>query len=441
MSEPRIIHPPQRRTAWSDEAPASDAADTPGDVATPRWVRVVQALIALAVLAGAALAVYSMMSSQPTAGRGGDAATRESRPVLAEVVRVERAPAAAVVEAYGEVMPAERVEVAPRVSGEVVEVSPKLEAGGRVAKGEVLAQLDRGNYRIALEQARSDLAKARADLKIEQGNQEVAKTEAELLGEDLTAEERALVLRKPQLDSAQADVAAAKAEVERARLDLARTTIRAPFDAVVQRASIEVGSQVSVGQTIAELVGTERFYVDVAVPTAKLQYITAAEDRAGQGSKVVLDNPSAWPEGDTRTGEVVRVRPNLTEKGRMAQLRVAVPEPLDRDPRMLVGAYLRARIQGTPLGEVVALHRAYLRENDTVWVMTADGSLEIRAVNIAYRGPEHVYVDVGLAQGDRIVTSDIATPTSGMRLRTRDDGDGEGAARDDAVASTERAPR
>lgn len=428
MREPRTIHAPRRQAALHDDAPA--AAD---GAATPRWVRAVQALIALAVLAGAAVAVYSMMSSQPTTGTRG--AEREERPVLAEVVPAERAPAAAVIEAHGEVVPAERVEVAPRVAGEVVEVSPKLEAGGRVAKGEVLAQLDRSDYEIALEQARTDLAKARADLKIEQGNQEVAKTEAELLGEELSEQERALVLRQPQLDSAQADVAAAKADVERARLDLQRTTIRAPFDAVVQSASIEVGSQVSVGQTIAELVGTDRYYVDLAVPAAKLQYITAAEDRAGQGSNVVFDNPSVWPESETRTGEVLRVRPNLTEEGRMAQIRVAVPEPLDRNPRMLVGAYLRARIQGTPLGEVVALDRAYLREDDTVWVMTAEDRLEMRAVSIAYRGPEHVYVDVGLAEGDRIVTSDIATPTSGMRLRTRDADAGRG----DAVASTDGA--
>jgi RND family efflux transporter MFP subunit len=428
VREPRTIHAPRRRTAWADHTPATD-----DDAATPRWVRAAQVLIALVVLAGAAVAVYSMMSSQPTAGT--DGAAREERPVLADVVRADRAPAAAVVEAYGEVVPAERVELAPRVSGEVVEVSPRLEAGGRVAKGEVLAQLDRSDYEIALEQARTDLAKARANLKIEQGNQAVAKTEAELLGEDLSAQERALVLREPQLESAQADVAAAKADVERARLDLERTTIRAPFDAVVQRASIEVGSQVSVGQTIAELVGTARYYVDLAVPAAKLQYIVAAEDTPGQGSKVVFDNPSVWPESETRTGEVLRVRPDLTEEGRMAQIRVAVPEPLDRNPRMLVGAYLRARIQGAPLGEVVALDRAYLRENETVWVMTAEDRLEMRAVSIAYRGPEHVYVDVGLAEGDRIVTSDIATPTSGMRLRTREDGAGRG----DAVASTEGA--
>lgn len=412
MRDPRTIDDPRQ------PAEAADAVEPVPRA--PNLVRALQALLAVAVLAGAGAAVYAMMSSQPTADRGGPA--RDERPVLAEVVRVERAPAVAVVEAHGEVMPADRVDVAPRVSGEVVWVNPALEAGGRVAEGAVLARLDRSDYRIALEQAKTDLAKARADKKIEEGNQEVAETEAELLGEDLSEQERALVLRQPQLASAEADVQAAKADVEQARLDLRRTRIRAPFDAVVRRAGIEVGSQVSAGQSIAELVGTDRYFVELAVPEAKLQYVTAASDGTGKGSKVVFHNPDAWPEGETRTGEVVRVRPNLSEEGRMAQLRVAVGDPLGKRPRLLVGAYLRGRIQGASLGEVVAIDRAYLREDDSVWVMNDKDRLEIRAVQVAYRGPDHVYVDVGLTEGERIVTSDLATPTSGMPLRTRADG-------------------
>ena len=86
---------------------------------------------------------------------------------------------------------------------------------------------------------------------------------------------------------------------------------------------------------------------------------------------------------------------------------------------MLVGSYLRGRIQGERLNQVVALDRTYLREDDSVWVMTGGDRLEIRAVEIAYRGPERVYVSVGLGAGDRVVTSEIATPTNGMKLRTR----------------------
>jgi RND family efflux transporter MFP subunit len=390
-----------------------------------------QGALPLAVLAGAGAGVYALMSSEPATER---AEQRQEPARLVETMAVERADRIAVVQAWGEVIPADQVQVAPRVGGEIVAVADALEPGGRVRKGQVLARVDDSDYQVALRQARTELSKAKAALRIEQGNQKVAETEAELLDQELSDQERDLVLRQPQLQQARADVDAAQAAVEDAQLDLQRTEMRAPFDAVVQSVSIDVGSQVSAGATVAQLIATDRYFVELAVPAAKLRWIEARHDGPGAGSKVELANPSVWGEGRTRTGEVVRVRPDLSDQGRMAQVLVEVPNPLDRKPPMLVGSYLRGRIQGARLNQVVALDRTFLRDDDSVWVMTRADRLEIRAVEIAYRGPERVYVSVGLGTGDRVVTSEIATPTNGMKLRTRgengrpaDDASGGGA--------------
>ena len=377
-----------------------------------------QAALPLAVLAGAAAGVYALMAEESSTER----APERSEPArLVETVAVDRGPRTATVQAWGEVIPADEVQVAPRVSGEIVETADDLEAGGRVRKGQVLARIDDSDYEVALRQAKTDLAKAKAALRIEQGNQKVAETEAELLNQELSDQERDLVLRQPQQQQARAEVDSAEAAVEDAQLDLTRTEIRAPFDAVVQSVSIDVGSQVAAGTTIAQLIATDRYFVELAVPAAKLRWIEARHDGPGSGSQVELANPSVWGKGRTRTGEVVRVRPDLSEQGRMAGVLVEVTDPLDREPPMLVGSYLRGRIAGRALNRVVALDRAYMREDDSVWVMTEENRLEIRAVEIAYRGPEKVYVSVGLGRGERVVTSEIATPTDGMKLRTRDD--------------------
>ena len=402
----------------------------------PGWRRrlllgLLQGALPLAVLAGAGAGVYALMSSEPATER---AEQRQEPARLVETMAVERADRTAVVQAWGEVIPADQVQVAPRVGGEIVAVADALEPGGRVRKGQVLARVDDSDYQVALRQARTELSKAKAALRIEQGNQKVAETEAELLDQELSEQERDLVLRQPQLQQARADVDAAQAAIEDAQLDLQRTEMRAPFDAVVQSVSIDVGSQVSAGTTVAQLIATDRYFVELAVPAAKLRWIDARQDGPGAGSKVELANPSVWGEGRTRTGEVVRVRPDLSEQGRMAQVLVEVPNPLDRKPPMLVGSYLRGRIQGARLDQVVALDRTFLRDDDSVWVMTGADRLEIRAVEIAYRGPERVYVSVGLGAGDQVVTSEIATPTNGMKLRTRgesgrpaDDASGGGA--------------
>jgi multidrug efflux pump subunit AcrA (membrane-fusion protein) len=70
---------------------------------------------------------------------------------------------------------------------------------------------------------------------------------------------------------------------------------------------------------------------------------------------------------------------------------------------------------------VIPLPREYLHERDTVWVF-ADGRLDIRPVNVVWRGRERVLVDDGLEDGERIVTSPLTNPVPGLRLK-RADGD------------------
>jgi multidrug efflux system membrane fusion protein len=80
---------------------------------------------------------------------------------------------------------------------------------------------------------KSDLELAKSNLSIQMGRQDVARKDFELIGQELSAENKALVLREPQLESAKANVEAAQAAVNQAQLNLQRTTITAPFDAHV----------------------------------------------------------------------------------------------------------------------------------------------------------------------------------------------------------------
>ena len=76
---------------------------------------------------------------------------------------------------------------------------------------------------------------------------------------------------------------------------------------------------------------------------------------------------------------------------------------------------------GAPLDGVISLDRALLRDGDRVWVMNAKHELEIRQVEVTFRGNEHVLVSSGLAPGERIVVSELSAPVEGMLLRTADE--------------------
>ena len=99
---------------------------------------------------------------------------------------------------------------------------------------------------------------------------------------------------------------------------------------------------------------------------------------------------------------------------------ITVDDPLARaadGPRLLVGAFVQASIEGEPIPDIVRLSREHLRKGDTAWVMTDDNTLRIQPLDILLKDADYAYVRRGLNAGDRVVTSQLATATDGAALR------------------------
>jgi RND family efflux transporter MFP subunit len=388
----------------------------------------INALLAVAVLAGAGGLVHYLLRTKPEAER------QETGPV-ATLVTVQAASPAdvrVVVPAMGTVGPAQSVVLQPQVTGQIVEESANMRRGGRFAEGEVMLRIDPRDYELAVRQAQAGVERAEFDLRVEQGRQTIARREWAILEEDLVLSEadRDLALRQPHLRNAQAALDAAKSSLEQAQLALERTTIRAPFNCLVLRDFVDVGQLVSPQAQIAEAVGTDEAWVQVAVPVERLELIDVPDQDAGgpeRGSpaRVVYATGSA---GTTeRQGHVLCICGDVEPAGRMARLLVAVEDPFGLNPKnggvpLLQSAYVRVEIQGPVLHDVFVLPRSALREGGQVWVMGDDGRLEVRDVSIAWRREGDVVVSDGLSDGDLVVTSMIPTPIPGMALRTADDG-------------------
>ena len=183
-----------------------------------------------------------------------------------------------------------------------------------------------------MRQLTTDVAKAESDLQLEQGNQLVAQKEYKLLGETVSDVEKALMLRRPQLENLRATLEAAQAKLEQARVDLARTQIKAPFNAVVQARSADVGARASESTVLATLVGTDAYWVEVSVPVSQLRWIRIPQTDGDQGALVRVYDSAAWGDGVFRQGRVVRLEADLEEQGRMARLLVRVEDPLSLQP-------------------------------------------------------------------------------------------------------------
>jgi RND family efflux transporter MFP subunit len=398
--------------------PNLNATDAPA-AGSRRWLVVL--LPALVVLGGIVIAMM-LVETAPRAKR--EPAASQAR--LVEVQPVTLGDSVADIEAMGTVVPAREVVLQPQVSGEVLTISDELVPGGRFRKGEPLLRIDPADYELAVRQRESELAQARSNLKIEQGQQAIARNEFELLGESTGGEDNALMLRKPQLESVRASVATAQATLERARLDLARTRIRAPFNAIVQSREVNTGTRVTPVSKLATLIGTDRYWLELSVPVDQLQWLEIPAVNAGQGSAVRVYDEAAWGPDKFRRGHVIRLAGDLENEGRMARVLVAVDDPLALQPEhagapvLLLNSYVRAVIEGRTLSNVARVNRALLRGEDRVWLMGSDDRLQIRTVTIQFRGPHSVLVSEGLAAGERLVVTDLSAPVEGMALRTGD---------------------
>lgn len=376
-------------------------------------------IISLSILVGASAVIVLIFSTEPEASRSG--ATKETA-MLVEVKKTEQGTFTPIIQATGTVQPSQDIILSSRVSGEVINRSEKFTPGSYVKKGEVLLQIDPSDYRNAVRQAESELRQAKSELQVEMGLQEAARKEYQLLDDSLAPTNKALVLREPQLESARSQVASAEASVEQAKLNLQRTTIKAPFDAYILNRNANLGSLVAPGQDLGRLVGVDHYWVETTIPLSKLRWLDFSGDKNTPASEVLIRNRTAWNEGESRSGYLFRMLGSLENQTRLARVLIEVPDPMALEPKnegkpgLIIGSFVETRIKAKSLENVVRLNRDYLRANETVWVKEGD-SLSIRNVNILLQDADYAYITEGLAGEEEVVTTNLASVTAGAPLR------------------------
>lgn len=413
-------------------------------------VRVVISLIVSTVVMIAGIGIYTYLVENPNKA---PRRPLEKTSRLVETITASTGDYPASLSAMGVTIPATQVQLKPQLSGRIIFISPVFVPGGRFEVGDEIMRIDPSDFELTLAQresevlqaksqviaAHADLISAQRELSIEQGSQNVAKREFELLGVQIPESDRSLVLREPQLQAAQAAVesahaaiasadaglAAAQSRIKQAKLDLDRTSIRAPFNAVVMEKNADIGDVVSTSTTLSSLLGTDRVWIELALPLSDLRWIeTGTQSASTLGSRVEIRNPSAWGNDVHRDARVIQILPQIEAESRMARVLVEVEDPLSVSeqskslPKLLVGSYVQAKIIGPTISNVVRLPRSVVRDGDVVRIMNDSNELEIRKVTVAFKEPEYVLISQGIESGERIVTTNLATAVEGLSLRT-----------------------
>lgn len=345
---------------------------------------------------------------------------------LVEVLALQPSAQELFVRAQGSVVPAQKISLSAEVAGRVTWVSKDFVPGAHLDSGAPMVRIDSRDFALRAAQARASLAQARNTLQIEKARKSVAEREWSMIGSDTaSAEGRAVALREPQLRAAEAAVEVAEKTAELANLQLTRSEIRAPFASFVQAVRADLGQIVGPQTPIAALVGTNEFWVQVAVPLEVLDRIKIPGWNAeqGEGSTAVVST-RLGDSSITREGFVTGLMGDLDPVGRMAKILVTILDPFDLkgadDPArlpLLVGSYVDVEINtGTESG-LLEVPRAAVFEGNKIFVFGDDSRLQLREVDIAWARPDSLLVSGGLKPGDRVIVSRVPKALPGMKLR------------------------
>ncbi len=289
----------------------------------------------------------------------------------------------AYVSGHGEAKAHWALSLKAQVKGEITNMSEQFATGNVVKKGQVLAQIDNTEYLQAVASAKATLADAKLALQEEQdlGNQ--AKREWQRSGVT-QAPSSPLVFRTLQLEAAQATADNAQYALQTARRDEKNTHISAPFDAVILSRDVDLGTYVSIGDTLATLNSTDK--VEISVPLSLSQWQNLASDKSGEVILSDVTTQNQWQ------GYIARFEQHLDDSSRQRSVVVALDKPFEQATPLLPGTFLAVQIAGKALNNVIKLPASAVSQEGLIWYVNEQNTLmSIQAQKLFERG-DYVYI-------------------------------------------------
>lgn len=309
----------------------------------------------------------------------------------------------------GTITAANTVTVRSRVDGQLLALH--FQEGQQVKAGDVLAEIDPSQFKVALAQAQGQLAKDKATLANAQRDlaryQQLAKTS--LVSRQELDAQQALV------NETKGTIKADEAAVASAQLQLDWSRITAPIDGRVGLKQVDIGNQISSGDTTGIVVITQNHPIDLifTLPESDIATVVQAQkagkaltveawDRANKqklsdGTLLSLDNQI-----DTTTG-TIRLKARFN----------------NMDDALFPNQFVNARMLVDTEENAVVIPTAALQmgnEGNFVWVLNSDNKVSKHLVKPGIQDSQNVVISAGLSAGDRVVTDGIDRLTEGAKV-------------------------
>jgi len=337
------------------------------------------------------------------------------------------------VEAIGQTRGNEEIEISARVEGFLETMSFK--EGSFVKKGQVLYTIDSRPFRANVAQAQANLAQSEAELV--RKHQDVTRY-APLVAKNAVSvqEYETAVAQEKAQESA---VAAAKAGVQRAQIDLGYTTVSAPTDGLIGVTEVHPGTLVGRGQTTVLTQLSKIDPIDVRFAITEADYLKyarrreAAEAAASDAGAAPRDGGARKPggaadgtpfqmilaDGSTHPypGSLVFVDRNVDPATGTIRLEAAFPNPTGL---VRPGQYARVRASVSVKKDAVLVAKRSVTEAQgisSVAVVKSDDTVEVRPVKAADQVGDLVIIESGLKAGERVIVEGVQKVKAGLKVK------------------------
>lgn len=307
----------------------------------------------------------------------------------------------------------DRVEVRPQVAGAITAVH--FRNGALVRQGDVLFTIDPRPFAAEVARQEAQVAAAQARVRFTAADLE----RAQRLVRDDTISRQSLESKENEARSAAANLKAAQAALEIARIDLEHSQVRAPVSGRVSRAEVTVGNVVAAGAAAAPLttlVSVSPIYASFDVDEQTyLTHIAGVKDASGVPVQLGLANEAGY----SRDGAVEHVDNRMDAASGTIRVRARFD---NADGLLVPGLYARIKVGGSqPHDALMVDDRAIGTDQDKkfVLVVAEDGTVNYRTIVTGAHQAGLRVVKSGLESGERIVVNGLQHARPGSRVSPR----------------------
>jgi multidrug efflux system membrane fusion protein len=357
-----------------------------------------QLIVVLAVLVGAGKAVAWRLASDQTATAAAPAA---HPPVTVTVKTLEPEKARVWTEFSGRMKAVDYAEIRPEVSGRITEV--RFRDGQTVKAGDILFVIDPRPYQAVVDRDQANIASAQSKLELAQFDQQRAQS---LISSHAIAQSD-LDKYNDEQRSAEAALAAAKADLAQAQVDLEHAHVTAPISGRVSQVDITLGNIVQSGANaplLTSIVSDDGIYADFDVDEQTyLQTIRAS----GNAQPLVPVQVVAQGDDHPYTGVIESFDNRIDTVSGTIRARAKFD---NRDGALVPGMFVTVKLAGSSNTDALLVPERAIgfdQNKKFVYVVDAEGKVSYRPVELGDQVGSQRIVQSGLAAGDRVIVDGI----------------------------------